>query len=646
MKRINTKHQRHRRNGPFSRLLPPLPSSLVMLLNQPAARRSIIIHEMKSSTLTFYKDILKQHYSSHSSLERKNARQQKRILALLRAIVVVQALKLSATIIQRNVRRYIAGVKQIEAQRIQCWWYTVEAIRTFQLTKALRFFNRLLFQKLLRFFTIWRNEIKLWLYQKNMIGEKGLVFDKWCAYTKKIVTFKIKMKAALTLRHCPPVVKAWEVYTKKCIAVRTFVLKLIMGAKRRNFDRMVLLVVATRTSTRLQNFIRCVNAQYVLHRLKVKALATQLSGSFIRMGGRQATTEIRRRGAVALQKVMRGRMGRLWSKTYRTELTKTFQDIQNNWKRTTRLAGKLAIRNALVKLNTHIFEEEPKSDTSKTTSSNNVKESAFGIMGCLKRSPRRLASMATPTSDATHAHVDDFSDRKVYDYSGGSIASAAFCEVDVHCVGRVPLSAAETLFKRANLHMNKSEAILNGSLLVQNGQIHRHTFEAFLKDGVVYEASTTPTELHVSTMTKIIRGRQLKAIRLLRLVNGERAKKRQERKAIRSAQLEGQLIAWKKHDDLNKIHCLQCRQHFMTSSELLLDHLQIKPKELLKEFRPRQIMQQHKFSCPLFPGINPKSKKNYLQDVYANDLIFEELELLGERAPHALNRLNTGGLLS
>jgi len=76
-----------------------------------------------------------------------------------------------------------------------------------------------------------------------------------------------------------------------------------------------------------------------------------------------------------------------------------------------------------------------------------------------------------------------------------------------------------------------------------------------------------------------------------------------------------------------------------------LDHLQIKPKELLKEFRPRQIMQQHKFSCPLFPGINPKSKKNYLQDVYANDLIFEELELLGERAPHALNRLNTGGLL-
>ena len=602
MKRINTKHQRHRRNGPFSRLLPPLPSSLAMLLNQPAARRSIIIHEMKSSTLTFYKDILKQHY------ERKNARQQKRILALLRAIVVVQALKLSATIIQRNVRRYIA-------------------IGTFKMKTALRFFKRLLFQKLLRFFTIWRNEIKLWLYQKNMIGEKGLVFDKWCAYTKKIVTFKIKMKAALTLRHCPPVVTAWEVYTKKCIAVRTFVLKLIMGAKRRNFDRMVFLVVATRNSTRLQNFIRCVNAQYVLHRLKVKALATQLSGSFIRRGGRQATTEIRRRGAVALQKLMRGRMGRNWSKTYRTELTKTFQDIQHNWKRTTRLAGKLAIRNELVKLNTHIFEEEAKS------------------MGCLKRSPRRLASMATPTSDATHAHVDDFSDRKVYDYSGGSIASAAFCEVDVHCVGRVPLSAAETLFKRANLHMNKSEAILNGSLLVQNGQIHRHTFEAFLKDGVVYEASTTPTELHVSTMTKIIRGRQLKAIRLLRLVNGERAKKRQERKAIRSAQLEGQLIAWKKHDDLNKIHCLQCRQHFMTSSELLLDHLQIQPKELLKEFRPRQIMQHHKFSCPLFPGINPKSKKNYLQDVYANDLIFEELELLGERAPHALNRLNTGGLL-
>ena len=251
MKRINTKHQRHRRNGPFSRLLPPLPSSLVMLLNQPAARRSIIIHEMKSSTLTFYKDILKQHYSSHSSLERKNARQQKRILALLRAIVVVQALKLSATIIQRNVRRYIAGVKQIEAQKIQCWWYTVQACATIRLTKALRFFKRLLFQKLLRFFTIWRNEIKLWLYQKNMIGEKGLVFDKWCAYTKKIVTFKIKMKAALTLRQCPPVVKAWEVYTKKCIAVRTFVLKLIMGAKRRNFDRMVLLVVATRTSTRL-----------------------------------------------------------------------------------------------------------------------------------------------------------------------------------------------------------------------------------------------------------------------------------------------------------------------------------------------------------------------------------------------------------
>ena len=150
---------------------------------------------------------------------------------------------------------------------------------------------------------------------------------------------------------------------------------------------MVFLVVVTRNSTRLQNFIRCVNAKYVLHRLKVKALAKHLSGSFIRTGGRQATTEIRRRGAVAMQKVTRGRMGRHWSKTYRTALTKTFQDTQNNWKRTTRLAGKLAIRNELVKLNTHIFEEEAKSDKSKNTFSNNVKESAFGIIGCLKRNP-------------------------------------------------------------------------------------------------------------------------------------------------------------------------------------------------------------------------------------------------------------------
>ena len=608
--RIPPHHQHRPRPRPRPQLA-PLPESILLLLRSPAARQ--ILHQLSMPMLSFYKDLLKTHYIHLHQHNAGSKRMYQSFLLLLREIVVAQRVKIAAKSIQRKVRKHLATRKYECALIIQCWRHTFVANARMKMQKALRFIRRMANRQLLKTLILWHKEARLSNYLRKNVGKKTNIFRKWCKYTDAILDFKAKMKARWMIRLNKPMLRAWWGYTKKIQSVRAFVLRIIMGEKRKILYTMKFFVIAKQKGTKLQNWMRCVNAKYKLFRLKVQALAKVISFRTIRTSGISVTIELRWRGAVAFQKIWRSYDDRIYSHEYRQTRIEEFNSTVIQWKKATKLAGEQAVDIKLDKLN------------------NNKKKSSTHS----KRKSRKLRRLQS--DDTIRSNQKD---------NKRSFARLRFGELDAFKVGRIPLSAGGILFDRGGLHLSTTEKELTAGILAtgEKQQIYVDDWEAFFDSGIVYESSTTPVSSHVSAIASAVRGSQLYAIRQLRVISGEASKRRQDRKALAEAQIEGQLEAWDQHE-LNKIFCLNCRRHFCFSTELLFTHLRLSPSVLRTEHRPDHLMKTHQFSCPFFPGITEKTKVGRLAQIFGNDILFSQVQKFGHKHAHAMDRLRVGGLL-
>ena len=542
---------------------------------------------------------------------------QKSILFLLREIVTAQRLRIASTTIQRQFRLYMERRRRASALIIQLWFHTYKAIARVKLKKALRFLRRLAQRKVVRLFTMWRTEVKLIVFKKNNLGPKKIYYWQWRNYVDEILTFKNKMKLRWIQQLCQPMMLEWREYTSKCIRVRRFVLKMIMSEKKRCLNDMKFLVVATKRSTQIDNWVRCMNARVLLRKLKINALAKKITGNVICVGGMLVTTELKRRGAIAVQKIYRAYDGRLYAKEYREEVTKNFLKDDKGWVRSMLRSGQMGAWETLQIMNEKVLFRDGRTSV-KTSKSPRRSPQGNGGEGEGKGGGRKQQNF--------------FRDR--------------FAELDVHSLGHIPVTAASALFDLCGLHMSPCEKEMTGSLIAdQNNRIQVQAFAAFMDSGVVYESSTTPIEAHVSKFGAAVRGTQLHAIRMLRSVTGESKKRREERMTLKQGQIRSQLDEWKKHD-LNQIYCLQCRTHFCFASELVLDHLKVAPSYLRdQEFNSNKIMKTFKFCCPLVPEMNEMTRERRLSCEFGNEIIFEQVHKFGMEHSHAHGRLNVGGLL-
>ena len=551
---------------------------------------------------------------------------QKSILFLLREIVTAQRLRIASTTIQRQFRLYMERRRRASVLIIQLWFHTYKAIARVKLKKALRFLRRLAQRKLLRLFTMWRTEVKLIVFKKKNLGPKKVYYWQWRNYVDEILTFKNKMKLRWIQQLCQPMMLGWREYTLKCIRVRRFVLKMIMSEKKRCLDDMKFLVIATKRSTQIDNWVRCMNARLLLRKLKINALAKKITDNVICVGGILVTTELKRRGAIAVQKIYRAYDGRFYAKEYREEVTKNFLKDDKGWVRSMLKSGQMGARETLHIMNENVLFRDGRTSV-KTSKSP-------------RRSPQGNGDGKSKGKGGGEGE-DKGGERKQQNF-----ARDRFAELDVHNVGHIPLTAAAALFDRSGLHLSTTEKEMTGSMIAdQNNRIQVQAFAAFMNSGVVYESSTTPIEAHVSKFGAAVRGTQLHAIRMLRSVTGESKKRREERMTLKQGQICSQLDAWKKHD-LNQIYCLQCRTHFCFASELVLDHLKVAPSYLRdQEFNPNKIMKTFKFCCPLVPEMNEMTRERRLSCEFGNEIVFEEVHKFGMEHSHAHGRLNVGGLL-
>jgi hypothetical protein len=579
-----------------------------MLIQMTKTQKKVFLNQLHPRLITFYYNLIKE------EIGKVPINRYKQLLTLLRDFILIQREIVAASIIQRRFRLYIQRVREKCALQIQLCYHTSKARLVFKLKKAKRFFNRILCQKMLTTFIIWRNEIKLGIYKRKFVGLKSKVFKMWDAYAQSIIQFRRKIKARKTLIVCTPILNEWRAFTFQTRSVKLFILNLMLSRKKKYFNRVRSLVSLTQRSVQLQNWVRGINAKLVLRRLKLNAVAQSFAKNIIYISGQRASKEFKRRGAVALQKIIRSYRDRVGARQLRLNIEKTFVNTNVNWKRYVRKQGKLGIRRILIELNKDLFT--------------------------CKKLPQLPSSNVGNSSKTVGKDVEKQKSANV------SFAKNCFNKIDVHGVGRVPAIAAPQLFHSASLHLNHSETKLNCQLLTSaDGEIHFQTFKSWLDNGVVYESSATPTKNRVGALTKIIRGAQLDAIRMLRKVGGNTKKRIKIREQLRRGQIDRQLFAWSTHNDLNKIFCLNCRKHFCFASDLLFRHLQLPPKVLLTECRPIELMRQFPFRCPTDSGLDKKTKEGFLVDLFGNTLIFEEVQRFSLKYPHAIHKLNTGGLL-
>ena len=525
-----------------------LPQALEILLRSSTIVRSNILHRLPDAILSFYKNILQQYYCQLPIVDGKQQhkqqfQQQKCCLILLREIVYIQKNKIAARTIQRQVRLFVVRVKKYHALTIQCWFRQTQAVAKAKLSKAVKFLNRLTQHNLLKVLIKWHQEVQLLIYKRNNVGPKSLIFQRWLTYANNILQFKQKIRSKWLKTYGHPMLKGWRIYKNKAQSVRTFVLRIVMGQKKQCFDRIVFLVTATTNSLTLQCWVRCINAKIALRKLKIHQISQHIATRSVHSAGKLATVEFQRRGAVAVQKIFRSYSDRLYCKDYRQERLREFAQTNKKWKTAVRLAGILAIRKTLNKLNKNVFGLQHRSTKVQTSKAQQNTKRHRWLPPLVKNRERDRDGDKDREEERGHT-------------TGLTFAQKCFRSVDTHNVGIVPVTAAKILFQNAGLHMSKSEFDLNANLLSgSDGHISIATFEAFLKSGVIYEASNTPKQLHVGAFAKIIRGQQLHSIRMLRGLSGESTKRLEEREQLREAQLKAQLCVWET-TPLSPIYCL------------------------------------------------------------------------------------------
>ena len=647
--KYNKKRRRSRHNDPPQILASPpikLPQSVLLLLRSKEAR--LILHQLSMPILYFYKDLLKNYHIQTQLRQNKLPKQMQRsILLLLREIVIAQRIKLASSTIQRLFRNYMLFKKHSSALTIQLWRHTVVACQRVKTVKALRFLRRLTNRHLLSILKKWHQEIKLLIYSRKNMGPKTKIFRNWKKHTAVIVEFKEKIRRRWLVRLNKPMLLGWWGYMKKAKSLREFIFKVIMGEKRNVLYKMHWFVVEKRRSIQLQNWVRCMKAYRILLRLKVHAFAKHIAATIVITGGRLATREIKRRGAVAMQKICRSYAGKKYARRYRVWRKKEFQNRILQWQKSTKHAGRKAVRKKLNELNESVFDPSVKKKKSKKkrekkNKKNRKKLPPLTIEEVEEEVRGRGKSLAYNELSVLIDGIDGI-DKK--NKKKKSFARKMFEELDIFQVGEIPLVGASTLFSRAGMHLSKTEIQMTGNLLGgENQQINVNEFERFVNSNVVYESSTTPVGLHVSLLSSIVNGLGLNAIRKIRSVNGESTKRKKEQMALAEAQIDSQLKAWKRHE-LNQIYCLQCRTHFCFTTELLFGHLGLDGDDLRGEFRPNKIMKTHRFSCPFMAGKSEMKKARYLSEYYGNEIIYEVVNKYGKDHAHALSRLAVGGLL-